>query len=304
MALVFVSICNVSKAQVLYSEDFAVVSPLPAGWASQNLSSPVGTTGWFQGNSAVFPSQNGAPTAYIGANFNNTTGANTISNWLFMPNITLKNGDVFTFYTRTPTANPFPDRLQVRMSTNGASANAGATATSIGDFTTLLLDINPLYQTGGVYPEVWTQFSIIITGVPVPISGRLAFRYFVENGGPSGANSNYIGIDNAVYTATTGCTSVNPVPNQTVCNNSPTAPVNFTSSTPTSTRQSSREECPQGSSAGVKWKPQGPEHRHAPLFVFFSVFPWRSARSRPSRWKSSAPLHFPSPDLRDSLYRR
>ena len=30
--------------------------------------------------------------------------------------------------------------------------------------------------------------------------GRLAFRYFVESGGPSGDNSNYIGIDDVAYT--------------------------------------------------------------------------------------------------------
>ena len=60
-----------------------------------------------------------------------------------------------TFWTRTTTANPFPDRLQVRMSTAGASSNVGTTATDVGDFTTLLLDINPTYTVGG-YPEVWT----------------------------------------------------------------------------------------------------------------------------------------------------
>jgi len=42
---------------------------------------------------------------------------------------------------------------------------------------------------------VWTQFTVNITGIPVATQGRLAFRYFVENGGPTGANSNYIGID-------------------------------------------------------------------------------------------------------------
>ena len=33
------------------------------------------------------------------------------------------------------------------MSTNGASIDVGATATSVGDFATLLLDINPTYTT-------------------------------------------------------------------------------------------------------------------------------------------------------------
>ena len=212
---VFILFTKNSNAQVLYNEGFNTVVPLPAGWASQNLSSPVGSTGWFQGNNTVFPAQSGAPTAYIGANFNNTTGANIISNWLFMPNVTIKNGDVFTFWTRTITTPTFADRLQVRMSLNGASTNAGATSASVGDFTTLLLDINPTLTPSG-YPNVWTQFTVNITGVAVPTSGRLAFRYFVNDGGPGGSNSDYIGIDEAVYTTTASPCSGAPVPGNTL----------------------------------------------------------------------------------------
>lgn len=226
--VILITVSNSSRAQVLYSEDFATVVPLPAGWASQNLSSPVGSTGWFQGNAAVFPAQSGATTSYIGANFNNTTGDNTISNWLFMPNVTLKNGDIFTFWTRVPTGGAaFPDRLQVRMSTNGASVNAGATSTSVGDFTTLLLDINPTYT--AAYPEVWTQYTITISGLGAPTSGRLAFRYFVESGGPAGLNSNYIGIDNVVYTTFAAPCSGTPAPGNTLSTANPVCPgINFT----------------------------------------------------------------------------
>jgi len=196
---------------VVYSQGFDIAAPLPAGWAQQNLSNPIGLQpGWFQGNSAVFPSQNGAATSYIASNFQLTSGTNTISNWLFGPTVTMKNGDVFTFYTRTTTGT-FPDRLQVRMSTNGASVNAGTTNTSVGDYSTLLLDINPTYTTTG-YPTSWTQFTITLSGLPAAgISGRLAFRYFVENGGPSGSNSDYIGIDNVVYNTT------NPGPPPLAC---------------------------------------------------------------------------------------
>lgn len=178
----------------LLNEGFNTVVPLPAGWAAQNLSTTVGATGWFQGNSAVFPSQSGAPTAYIAANFQNTTGTNTISNWLFTPTVTLQNGDVVEFWTRTVSAPLFPDRLEVRWSGNGASTNAGATSTSVGDFTTLLLTVNPSLTTSG-YPSSWTRFTATISGLSGPTSGRVAFRYFVTNGGPTGANSDYIGID-------------------------------------------------------------------------------------------------------------
>ena len=180
-----------------------IATLVPAGWNMQNLSSPRGTSDWFQGNPDVFPSQSGAPDSYIAANFNNGADIATISNWLLTPEVGIQNGAVLTFWTRTIESNIFPDRLQVRLSTNGSSVDIGTTATSVGDFTTLLLDINPTYQQGG-YPEVWTQYTLTITGVPTATTGRLAFRYFVEEGGPNGANSNYIGIDTVQYTGICG----------------------------------------------------------------------------------------------------
>ena len=166
----------------------------------------------------MFPSQSGAPDSYIAANFNNTTGTNTISNWLLTPPVTLQNGAQFIFWTRTVDVRAFPDRLQVRMSTNGTSSNVGTTATDVGDFTTLLLDINPTYTLTG-YPNVWTQFTVTISGLGGPTTGRLAFRYFVENGGPTGANSDYIGIDNVQYSCTGGLATptpaVSPTPSPT-----------------------------------------------------------------------------------------
>ncbi len=85
-----------------------------------------------------------------------------------------------------------PDRLQVRYSTNGASTNVGTLATDVGDFTNLALDINPTLAVGG-YPETWTQFTLTAADITAAGTGRIAFRYFVTDGGPSGNNSNYIG---------------------------------------------------------------------------------------------------------------
>ena len=112
----------------------------------------------------------------------------------------LQNGVTFDFVTRTqfsPTA--FADRLQVRLSRNGASTNVGSTAFDVGDFTELLLDINPFYSVVG-YPAEWTPLGRTLSGFGPPTTGRFAFRYFVEDGGPGGANSNYIGIDNVIVT--------------------------------------------------------------------------------------------------------
>ena len=210
------------------TQGFDDITTLPgAGWVQTNHSTVVGTTSWFQGNSAVFPAQSGPPTSYIGANFNNTTGTNTISNWLLTPPLTLQNGATMTFYTRTVDVPAFPDRLQVRMSTNGASSNVGTTATDVGDFTTLLLDINPTLTTTG-YPNVWTQFTVTVSGVILPTPGRLAFRYFVTNGGPGGANSDYIGIDTFAFNGVCG-------PGQTPTPSATASPSATPSATPTAT---------------------------------------------------------------------
>jgi hypothetical protein len=183
------------------NEGFDVITTLAgAGWVQTNNSVPIGSTNWFQGNPTVFPAFNGATDSYIGANFNNTTGANTISNWLITPNRTIKNGDVISFYTRTTLDNMYADNLQVRMSLNGASTNVGTGSAAVGDFTVLLLEVNPSLALS-VYPfTAWTQYTVTVSGLSAPTSGRFALRYYVPNGGPSGANSDYIGIDNFIYT--------------------------------------------------------------------------------------------------------
>jgi hypothetical protein len=182
----------------------------------RNNSLPVGSTGWNQGSPSVFPAQAGATNSYVRANFNNTTGTNTISNWLVTPTRLLTNGSVFKFWTRTTTENPFPDRLEVRLSTNGASTNVGTGPNEVGDFTTLLVSINPNLTVTG-YPEVWTEYTITLSGLPngcagtFGVEGRLAFRYFVTNGGPTGDNSNYIGIDTVNYIALVPTPATTPV---------------------------------------------------------------------------------------------
>lgn len=211
LTLFFGASANAQVSSLTQSFD---VVPAP-GWTTQNNSVPVGTTSWFQGTAtSPFPPQAG--TGYIGANFNATTGANTISLWLISPHVNLVNGAQFKFWTRTVTANPFPDRLQVRMSTAGASTNVGTGPTGIGDFTNLLIDINPTYNTGGGpppanYPEVWTEVTLTVSGVSAGATGRFAFRYFVEDGGPAGDNSNYIGIDTVSYTTAAPVAANGPV---------------------------------------------------------------------------------------------
>ncbi len=156
-------------------------------WHAVNASAPVGLTGWFNNNS-VFAPHSGS--GQLNANFNNTTGANTINNYMMSMVRTFSAGDTISFWTRTVDSPFFPDRLRLVLSTNGASTN-------VADFSTVLLSVNEGLTTTG-YPNAWTQFSVTLTSGG---TGRFAFNYNVPNGGPSGANSDFIGIDDVAYTA-------------------------------------------------------------------------------------------------------
>ncbi|MCG2420034.1 choice-of-anchor J domain-containing protein, partial [Aequorivita sp. F47161] len=186
----------------LLTEDFDDITTLPgAGFTFVNASDVVGSTDWFQGNDAVFPAQSGASTAYIGANYNNTAGS-VINNFMITPVLNLENGDEIIFWTRVPTGSTFPDRLEVRISPDGANVDPTGPA-DVGSYTELLLEINPSLTVGG-YPETWTQFTVAITGLTGATDTRVAFRYWVTNGGPAGSNSDYIGIDTLTIEEGTG----------------------------------------------------------------------------------------------------
>jgi len=193
-----------------WTEGFEDIATLPgAGWSLQNQSDPLGTTDWFQGNDTVFPAHEGPATSYIGANFNNTTGGTgIISNWLLTPEIELNEGATISFWTRTGDGSTWADRLEVRMSTNGASTDVGTGATDVGDFTELLVSVNENLDPTG-YPQTWTEYVVEVTGVPSGATGRIGFRYFVTDAGPSGTNSNYIGIDTVSVTQPEAC--INPI---------------------------------------------------------------------------------------------
>jgi hypothetical protein len=187
---------TLAHGDVILTEGFDNVATLGAsGWVTTNNSSPLGATSWFQGNTGVFGSQNGAADSYVAANFlaSDPLGG-AISNWLISPELTLFNGETLSFYTRSEGF--FPDSLQVRLSTAGGSSNAGAGSGDVGDFTTLLAALNPALADGG-YPTDWTLVTLTISGVVDGSTGRFAFRYFIPD---SSAAGDYIGIDNVSVT--------------------------------------------------------------------------------------------------------
>ena len=202
---IFVCSFTLTKAQS-FVENFDLFTTLSgSGWLTQNNSNPVGGTSWYQGVSLAaggpFNSFNGVDSSYVAANYNSTSitgNKDTISNWLISPVLNLRNGDTIKFYTQTDPANFRADRLQLRLSIGGGATGLGTHANSLGNFTTVLQDINPTLALS-VYPLVWTQYTSIISGLSAPASGRVAFRYYVTKGGYHGINSDYIGIDNFIY---------------------------------------------------------------------------------------------------------
>lgn len=226
LLLLLLPILGFSQNQFSFGFDGTTAAMLASGWQSTNQSSPVYTGAPTWSNSsytlpltgAIFGSPDTATLPvgqaggnnsfalvnYVSTGTSSTTGSGTISNWLITPVISVQNGDIVTFYTRigknTTTAAPnasFADRLQLRMSTTGSTtANPTGGSTGLGDFTTLLDDVNPNLNLTD-YPTSWATGlrTITISGLTGPTDVKFAFRYFVASGGPAGNNSDIIGID-------------------------------------------------------------------------------------------------------------
>jgi hypothetical protein len=166
--------------------------PVPAGWTSVNNSvgGPGTNPNWqVRNDGQVFPANTGSTYAF--ANYNAATGANNISLYLISPQVTIANGATISFWTRTLSTVNFPDSLSLVFNTTGSTLPA--------DFTNTLVQINPTLTTTG-YPTVWTQYTATVAGVTGSVTGRYAFHYNPTNGGPAGANSDYVGIDDVTFT--------------------------------------------------------------------------------------------------------
>jgi hypothetical protein len=202
-------------ADLSYHEEFdSMQRVINLGWKGVNLSNPLGGDSWQQGSYIVNATKGGPFVSTIAshsykASANEhafapyTVGADLsfINCWLITPPLSMKNGDVISFWTTTSSTVAYPDRMQVWLNPTNESTNVGRSDAETGDFTVKMLDINPNlsfspYPTG--YPTTWTKFELTISGLPngtIPQKHRVGFRYFVKNGGPGGAVSDQIGID-------------------------------------------------------------------------------------------------------------
>jgi hypothetical protein len=178
-----------SQAAPLLSEGFDNIGTLSAaGWVMTNNSTPGGSTGWFQGNSGVFPADTGAADSYIAANFLNAPAGGAVSNWLISPQLTFTGPASLAFSLRL--LGTYTDTVEVYFSPNGASADVGNTSSSVGVFT-LRSTLSSNSDTG------WLTQSLAI-GAAGANDGRFAFRYVVSDTNLFG---DYIGIDNVSVTA-------------------------------------------------------------------------------------------------------
>ncbi|MDB5193701.1 MAG: hypothetical protein JWQ96_3264 [Segetibacter sp.] len=226
-----------------FVEQFDTVANLSAkGWVFKNNSNPIGAAGWRQGRyeSATtaqykflapvpfvgFPaySASSTPNDFVSCDAaavnDAATGTGDISAWLISPPLPLTNGDQIVFYTRAVVDYDYPvytrDRMQVRANFTDGTANVGGSASSVGSFTNLLLDINPNYlyndPSGNTpvapgYPQAWRKYTITISGIAgtgSTTNGRFAFRYFIPNAGLFGGTTGdryptVVGVDSLAY---------------------------------------------------------------------------------------------------------
>lgn len=196
--------CGLSTGVVVraqsFSEDFSQWPISARGWVTINNSSPLPTgstlAGWYQGRPFLFPAQAGPEASYAMSGYDSAaTSGGAVSAWLISPPITLINGVAITFWTRqdidnSPPELVFPNQMELRLNPTG-STNVGSTPTSVGDFTILLTRVNPTLSAGG-YPQVWTSFTVVVSGLNGPTTCRLAFRNLLPNNLTQGS---FIGID-------------------------------------------------------------------------------------------------------------
>jgi hypothetical protein len=205
-----------------WSENFTDVSKLGSrGWVITNNTDKPGPEAWRKGRYETtnkytfgtdyvvgFPAYSAerSPNDFISVDMYAGSQVANMSVWLITPITKMKNGDVFEFYSRahvddgTFSAKDGNDRMQVRANFSNTSTNVGTDWTSVGSFNSLLLDINSTLALYG-YPETWTKYTIVLSGITGTINGRLAFRYYVPEGGPDGNNSSMVGVDEVSFTS-------------------------------------------------------------------------------------------------------
>ena len=173
----------------LFSEPFT--SMIPTDWDTVNASFPIGTDffRWTNDYGGTTTSSYNAASGSLGSQ---------VSNWLISPVIELKNNDVIGFWVLGANQNTYADRMEVRLSTNGENSILPQLNDSqdVGDFQTVLLDLNP-NETTNTFPTQWTWTTVNISNLTTsPVSSRIAFRHRISD---AYINGNLIWVDQITH---------------------------------------------------------------------------------------------------------
>lgn len=168
---------------VVFAENFDSLAN--NGWITTNLSTPAGSSSWFQGNSGIFTAQAGASGSYAAANFLSGADGGSLANWLISPTFSTAQAATISFYARSASSD------QMSFGISGGSSSTTAFTMSA-----------PVSVSSG-----WAQYSFNVASQGAGALGRFAIEYV----GPT-VDADYIGIDTfAVNTLATA-----PVPEPSV----------------------------------------------------------------------------------------
>ncbi len=150
------------------------------GWIFRNQSDPAGSGTWRAGS--LFAAQAGGGYLAVDSSSTDFFGGR-VSTWAILPDVPNQvAGDTLTLHVRAVSSSN-DDTLEVRYSPSGGKGT-GSSATSVGDFTTLLQVVDPI-ATGG-----WAQVSVALPG-----RGAIALRYYVDSACNFACASSSVGID-------------------------------------------------------------------------------------------------------------
>lgn len=163
-----------AHAGYLVKEGFEEVGALAGkGWVMNNASSPVGTTGWFQGDQQLFSAKNGAPDSFIAANYSNAAAGGTLANWLITPEFSIDEGAIVSFWVRADILAGYSDMFSYGFS-DGSTALANFTMS------------DDITATGD-----WVRYEARFAKGLAMGNARFALMYTGD-----ADTSNYIGFDN------------------------------------------------------------------------------------------------------------
>jgi hypothetical protein len=179
VALAFSGIALSAQAGALLAEGFADVGALAdKGWVLKNASTPVGSTGWYQGDQSQFAALSGVPYSYAAANYNSAATGGNLDNWLITPEFsTGVNGAIVSFWLHAGVADGYSDQVAF-----GFGSASGALSSFV------------LAAPVTVGTDGWMRYAVKMgegTG-----NARFALQY-------TGAAdfANYIGVDSLVVSA-------------------------------------------------------------------------------------------------------